>query len=323
MNNQRKYLLNSILIMIFYLLINIIYEVSTHKFMNNFIYNIVITILSIISILFITYLIKRENISLKKYKYILIPISIFYFYCNIISGIYMFLVIKSFSKRTKRELPTLEIKKYHNIFIYILLFITTNILFLSKSIDTLPEIIISYGVITIFTVIVFYKEYIDDFKVFKEYFYEYNSVILKTFISMLIVIGIINLSIRLSTGVTTSTNQENINEMFLKSPIILSLMSIFYAPIVEESLYRGVLKKLISNKYLFIIISGLLFGLVHVIDDYKSIGDFMYILTYASLGMFLAYTYDKTKNIWCNIYLHFLQNFISIILLILTIFIKK
>ena len=323
MNNQRKYLLNSILIMIFYLLINIIYEVSTHKFMNNFIYNIVITILSIISILFITYLIKRENISLKKYKYILIPISIFYFYCNIISGIYMFLVIKSFSKRTKRELPTLEIKKYHNIFIYILLFITTNIIFLSKSIDTLPEIIISYGVITIFTVIVFYKEYIDDFKVFKEYFYEYNSVILKTFISMLIVIGIINLSIRLSTGVTTSTNQENINEMFLKSPIILSLMSIFYAPIVEESLYRGVLKKLISNKYLFIIISGLLFGLVHVIDDYKSLGDFMYILTYASLGMFLAYIYDKTKNIWCNIYLHFLQNFMSIILLILTIFIKK
>ena len=45
MNNQRKYLLNSILIMIFYLLINIIYEVSTHKFMYNFIYNIDITIL--------------------------------------------------------------------------------------------------------------------------------------------------------------------------------------------------------------------------------------------------------------------------------------
>lgn len=323
MNNQRKYLLSSILIMFFYLLINIIYEVSTHKFMNNLIYNIVIIVLSIISILFITYLIKKENIKLEKYKYILILISIFYFYCNIISGIYMFLVIKSFSKRTKRELPTLEIKKYHNIFIYILLFVFSNTIFLLKSIETLPEIIISYLVITIFTVIVFFKEYKDDFKVFKDYFYEYNSIILKTFISMLIVIGIINLSIRISTGVSTSSNQENINAMFLKSPIILSLMSVFYAPLIEESLYRGVLKKIISNKYLFIIISGLLFGLMHVIDDYKSLGDFMYILTYASLGMFLAYIYDKTKNIWCNIYLHFLQNFMSIILLILTIFIKK
>ena len=64
-----------------------------------------------------------------------------------------------------------------------------------------------------------------------------------------------------------------------------------YAPITEELMFRGIFRKFIKNKWLFIFISGLLFGAAHVLDDFQSIGELLYIFVYGSLGCFLAYVY--------------------------------
>lgn len=63
-------------------------------------------------------------------------------------------------------------------------------------------------------------------------------------------------------SVDTSTNQEAINKL----PIRLTfIMCILYAPVVEETIYRYCLKEIVYNKFLFVICSGLLFGMAHVV----------------------------------------------------------
>ena len=152
-----------------------------------------------------------------------------------------------------------------------------------------------------------------DCKIFKEYFREYNILILKTWGKALVTIIIINLIIQIFTNESSATNQKNLQEMFNTLPIAVAALSIIYAPIVEESLFRGVIRKFINNKYLYIIFSGVLFGALHVIDDFQTVQELLYIFVYSALGMYLASLYYKTNNICTNMYMHFLQNTLSVV----------
>ena len=163
----------------------------------------------------------------------------------------------------------------------------------------------------------FYKDLIRDIKYFFKYFREYNSYVFKMYLFSLLFLLIITVAIRLTVNIDTSTNQAELAKQFKDTPILIGLLSIIYAPFVEEILFRGIIRKFINNKYLFIIVSGLLFGVAHVIDDFKSIGELLYILVYGSLGCFLAAVYNKTNNIFTNMYFHFIQNTLAVIGLIL------
>ena len=73
-------------------------------------------------------------------------------------------------------------------------------------------------------------------------------------------------------------------------------------------------------KYVFILVSGILFGLLHVIDDSNTLAEFSYVIVYSSLGMFLASLYYKTNNLFSNILFHFFQNALGVIGMILLYF---
>ena len=100
-------------------------------------------------------------------------------------------------------------------------------------------------------------------------------------------------------------------------------MALILAPFMEELLFRGIIRKVFNNGYLFIIISGLIFGILHVIDDFKSPKELLYILVYSVLGFFMAGVYKKTNNIFTNMLFHFTQNALAVLAMILTIFILK
>ena len=325
MKRERKLLLYSSIFMILYLIINIFYEYTNKTLIENLKTDLFITITSSIGIILFIIFSLNKKIDINKHKTIILIFTIYYFLLNIISGVLSFIVYKNLNIKEKRDLPTLENKLYHKKITYIFGFIFCILImfFLPNYLTGLFGTILMYFLITLITVILFYNELKENLKIFKEYFYEYNSFVLKTFFKSLIVLLIINLSIRLSTGVSNSTNQETLNELFKTNPFLVAFLSIIYAPIVEESLFRGVISKCIKNKYIFIIVSGFLFGLMHVIDDYQCFGDFMYILAYSSLGIFLAYVYNKTNNLCCNIYFHFLQNSIAVLALLLLTFFAK
>jgi len=128
-----------------------------------------------------------------------------------------------------------------------------------------------------------------------------------------IISGIFNIE------VTTSENQNAINEILGQFPILMTFSAVCLAPIYEEILFRLGFKKCINNKWLFIIVSGTLFGLIHIFPTDLSLGVALtQSITYVAMGLLLAYYYQKFDNIFYSILLHFYNNLLSIIFIFIT-----
>ena len=111
-----------------------------------------------------------------------------------------------------------------------------------------------------------------------------------------------------------STNQNIIKEV----PIwITSILVIVVAPISEEILFRGFLRRFIKNDNLFIAVSGIIFGIVHCIYAEENWLMYLFILPYAIMGAGFAKVYSKTNNIVTNICLHFMWNSIVLAAMII------
>ena len=89
--------------------------------------------------------------------------------------------------------------------------------------------------------------------------------------------------------------------------------TVFYAPLSEELIFRRSFKDVFKNKYIYVLISGLVFGGMHVISSASSMSDFLYIIPYSALGIAFALLYYDTDNIFTTISMHSLHNLLSII----------
>ncbi len=118
-----------------------------------------------------------------------------------------------------------------------------------------------------------------------------------------------------------SENEESIRLMLPKYPLYIILSIVIFAPILEEIIFRKTIRDLFKNDYLFVTISGLLFGLIHLSIGFNSLIDLLYIIPYGGLGVAFALTLMKTKNISICILLHCFHNtLVLIIVCISTIF---
>ena len=116
----------------------------------------------------------------------------------------------------------------------------------------------------------------------------------------------ITLIIRLIIG-EESTNQSLIKEIPLW---ITSILAIIIAPISEEILFRGFLRRIFKNETVFIVISALIFGAIHCMFLEENLVMYLYIIPYAIMGAGMAKLYAKTNNLCTNITLHFIWNLI-------------
>jgi len=121
----------------------------------------------------------------------------------------------------------------------------------------------------------------------------------------------------------TSQNEMLIQSMFSDSPLnlfLLFLLLCVFTPIVEEVIFRKVIYGFIerrSNYKVAIILTGLIFGVMHVL----SFGDFIQSIPYVLMGFVFGYIYWKSnKNIYVVIGVHFLNNFLSWLLYVLAIY---
>ena len=84
--------------------------------------------------------------------------------------------------------------------------------------------------------------------------------------------------------------------------------SVIISPIFEEILYRGLMYnklKEISNAFIAILISSILFALLHIPGYGFNIKIFCFVLD----GILLTYCYEKTDNIYVPILVHSINNF--------------
>lgn len=113
-----------------------------------------------------------------------------------------------------------------------------------------------------------------------------------------------------------ATNEVSNREFLFANPIISVLLMAIVAPILEEVVFRLNIKKAFKNKYVFCIVSGLLFGGMHLLSS-TSLKELLYIIPYGSLGFFFAKAYYETDNIYTSIIAHMFHNSLSIFFIFL------
>lgn len=105
-----------------------------------------------------------------------------------------------------------------------------------------------------------------------------------------------------------SGNEESIRSLFGTHPIYVYISAVLFAPIAEELVFRQGIRNIILNDILFILISGFVFGGLHLIGNVSTFVDFLYIIPYSALGLAFAYILTRTNNILVTIGLHMMHN---------------
>lgn len=151
----------------------------------------------------------------------------------------------------------------------------------------------------------------------KENFNEFFDTSFRIWLFGFLGMVISNLIIGLVFPSATAGNENAVQSMIDVSPIIMLICAGIVAPINEELTFRKAFKDVFKNKWIFILVSGVIFGGLHVIFSYESLIDFIYIIPYSLLGISFAYMVDKTNNILSSIMMHFIHNSAIIVFSIL------
>lgn len=165
----------------------------------------------------------------------------------------------------------------------------------------------------LFIFLLFKKEIVHMWKDFYENRDKYFKKYFKYWFLILVLMAFSNGIITLINKAEISNNQEAINDMFKRLPIYTYILSVFLAPIIEELVFRFCFMKIFNNKYLYVILSGVIFGLFHIIGSFESAYDFLFLVPYSIPGLIFAYILYDSKNIFNTIWLHFVHNGISML----------
>lgn len=178
---------------------------------------------------------------------------------------------------------------------------------------------IALNIVLLFLIfLIFKKDIIKDFKDFKKNNLTYFKKYTKIWIYGLIVMGFFNLIISALNNGGIPGNEADVRTMLNKLPFYMFITSVILGPTIEELIFRKGIKKIVFfNDKLFIIMSGLIFGSLHVISNVSSWIDLLYIIPYSSLGIAFAYMYAKSENIFVPIMFHTIHNGLLVSLQIL------
>lgn len=145
-----------------------------------------------------------------------------------------------------------------------------------------------------------------NFKVYIKYVFKMWGVMLLASLGAAFIVMALN-------GNTQSANQEALNTMPLWFMIPAACI---WAPVVEEAIFRGVIRRFISNDVVFVIVSSVTFGLLHTVGQEATLYlTIVQSLQYMAMGAVMAIAYVKSNNIMTNMGVHCIQNTFSTILL--------
>lgn len=163
-------------------------------------------------------------------------------------------------------------------------------------------------VILVLLYLIFRKTLKKDFKDLKKHHLEYFYKYIKYWFIALAIMMFSNALIIIITGGGIANNEELIRSTLNKSPLLVFIAAVVFAPMIEELVFRLSLRKIIPYNWIFILVSGLVFGSMHVLTSYQTPTDLLYIIPYGAPGAVFAYTLVKSKNIFVPIGLHFMHN---------------
>ena len=111
---------------------------------------------------------------------------------------------------------------------------------------------------------------------------------------------------------------QQVNELVITKLPLYSLIGIIICgPFVEEIVFRLSFKEHIKNKYIFLILTTLIFAGVHVLNGITSPKELLFFIPYGALALAFAIILEKTDNIFTTVLIHTFHNSIAVIMLAL------
>ena len=159
---------------------------------------------------------------------------------------------------------------------------------------------------------IYFKDFKNNFKYsFKIYILGYMAMIFFNLIIYMVLKDI-------------SSNETQVREMLYNNTFLTMINIVLIAPISEEIIFRKSLRPIFNNRWLYVIVSGLLFGgahiLTNIINNAFTISDLLYVLPYGCLGASFALMDYNSKTTFSSMVIHCLHNTITAILLLITYF---
>lgn len=206
---------------------------------------------------------------------------------------------------------------------YIILSFFSGDIFTIISINNYPisiKILITFiydFVILLSLIGIYTKTLIKDLKDYKRNLKYYINKYFKYWFLNLGLMMISSTLISMFTNINSSTNQEYIVKLLNNFPLYTLISTVLIAPVTEELMFRLNFRKIFKTDLLFIIMSGITFGAMHL-SVATSLLELLYIIPYSIPGFIFAYTLKKSNNIFVPISLHLFHNTIMMILQLLT-----
>ena len=116
-----------------------------------------------------------------------------------------------------------------------------------------------------------------------------------------------------------SLNQQAIEQSLLSSTgVLMIFITVIFAPVLEELVFRKAMFRFFKNHWIAMVVSSLVFGLIHVTSETNVLDFVTNLITYSASGFALGYVYIKNKNnVWASILVHAVANAVSIIFILI------
>jgi membrane protease YdiL (CAAX protease family) len=205
----------------------------------------------------------------------------------------------------------------------------------SDNVKEFSELVPGYTIIGIIFIImisiIYGKDLANDLK---KYFAHFEENFKKTLL-YLFKIYVITIILTFATyfilgpSYKATGNYSVILNTFKYFPFYIVFVTVIYSPYVEEIIFRKSFSCALNNKYIFIALSGILYGLFHLSSDLNLsmfINNFSFPILLESLiavspeilfGCILSYVYVKERNIGFTIMIKFIYNVLATILAII------
>ncbi len=141
--------------------------------------------------------------------------------------------------------------------------------------------------------------------------------VLVGFIAYVFLSNLVSLGLRFFLENLTNPNSAAVNASTKLNPNKMLVIGVLLAPVVEETLFRGVVFGSLrrKNALLAYAVSTLLFAVYHlwsymVYDFHPSL--LLYLLQYLPAGLVLGWAYDYSKTLWAPVFLHMMINYVVI-----------
>lgn len=166
-------------------------------------------------------------------------------------------------------------------------------------------------------ILIYRKTLITDLKNYKSNWKHYIEESLKYWAIGFGIMVISNLFITVILNKGIAGNEQEVRNYIDNFPLYMIFSTVIFAPLTEELTFRKSIKDAISNKWFYILTSGLIFGMLHIVTYITNWTDLVFLIPYSSLGIAFAMLYHKTNNIYCSITMHAMHNLLAVIVYLL------